>query len=47
MTGQVLLADMETPAIGSAQTDLFLFDPKMSYAPDSWTKADPDYWGQK
>jgi hypothetical protein len=41
------MADLAASAIGPVQTNLFLFDPKMSYAPDSWTKADPDFWGQK
>jgi hypothetical protein len=41
------MADLAASTIASAQTNLFLFDPKMSYAPDSWVKADPDFWGQK
>lgn len=30
--------------IESEQSNLFLFDPKMSRAPESWVKDEPDFW---
>jgi hypothetical protein len=41
--GQKKLAELEGSAIMSDQTELFAFDPKMSYPPDEWAKADP-FW---
>ncbi|HET9402019.1 MAG TPA: hypothetical protein VFO34_13815 [Candidatus Acidoferrales bacterium] len=41
--GQKKLADLEGAAILSDQTELFAFDPKMSYPPDEWVKADA-FW---
>jgi len=38
---------MEASCLESVQTNLFAFDPKMSYPPDEWVKADPDFWGSK
>lgn len=34
-------------AVDSYETDLFAFDPQLSYAPDSWLKSSPDFWGKK
>lgn len=31
----------------STESHLFAINPKMSYAMDSWVKADPAFWGQK
>jgi hypothetical protein len=41
------LAALSTACIESAQTNLFQFNPKMSYVPESWIKADPDFWKPK
>lgn len=38
---------MEASCLESVQTNLFAFNPKMSYPPDAWVKADPDFWGTK
>ena len=34
-------------ALESSETDLFAFDPQLSYVPDSWLTASPDFWGKK
>ena len=41
------MAELSASCIESAQTNLFQFNPKMSYVPDSWIKADPDFWKPK
>ncbi|HEX4021040.1 MAG TPA: hypothetical protein VHX63_07850 [Acidobacteriaceae bacterium] len=41
------MADLEASCFESIQTNLFMFNPKMSYVPEGWAKADPDFWGQK
>lgn len=40
-------ADLEASAFESIETNLFAFDPKMSYVSDKWRNADPDFWGPK
>jgi hypothetical protein len=42
--GMKKLAELEASAIESRQSNLFLFNPKMSYPQDAWVKADPDFW---
>lgn len=34
-------------AVESSETDLFALSPQLSYAPDSWITASPDFWGKK
>ena len=34
-------------AVESTETDLFAFDPQLSYVPDSWLTSSPDFWGKK
>ncbi len=34
-------------AVESSESNLFAFDPQLSYAPDSWLKSSPDFWGKK
>lgn len=34
-------------ATESHEFDLFAFDPSISYVPDSWLAASPDFWGKK
>lgn len=41
--GQKKLAELEAAAIQTDQTELYSFDPKMSYPPDEWVKADA-FW---
>ena len=41
------MADLSAAAIESSETNLFLFNPKMSYVNDKWKAADPAFWGQK
>ena len=38
------LSALSAAGIESAETNLFRFNPKMSYAPDAWIKADPGFW---
>lgn len=39
--------NLESSTFKSIVTNLFIFDPKMSYVSDSWKKADPGFWGQQ
>jgi hypothetical protein len=34
-------------AFESSQSNLFAFDPSMSYVSDDWVKADPTFWNKK
>jgi hypothetical protein len=45
--GMKKLIELETRAIESRQSNLFSFNPRMSYPPDTWIKADPDFWKPK
>ncbi len=45
--GMKKLRELESSAIESDQSNLFSFTPSMSYAPDEWIKADPDFWKPK
>jgi hypothetical protein len=42
--GMKKLNELEAAAIDSSQRNLFVFNPRMSYPPDEWVKADPDFW---
>jgi len=44
--GMKKIEELEAACIESRQTNLFAFSPEMSYPPESWTKAEPDYWKQ-
>ena len=39
--------ELEAAAVQETQTNLFAFNPRMSYARDEWIKADPDFWAPK
>lgn len=39
--------DLEAAAVEFSQSNLFQFSPKMSYPPDAWVKADPEFWKPK
>jgi hypothetical protein len=45
--GMKKLHELESAAIESSQSNLFAFSPKMSYTPEEWIKADPDFWKVK
>lgn len=45
--GMKKLSELEGSAIESSQTNLFRFNPKMSYPADAWVQADPEFWKPK
>jgi hypothetical protein len=45
--GMKRLAELEASCIESRQTNLFQINPKMSYPPEAWVKAEPDFWKPK
>lgn len=45
--GRKKLTELESSCIESGQTNLFVFDPAISYPSDDWVKADPDFWKPK
>ena len=42
-----LVMSAEENSISMSESDLFAFAPKMSYVPDSWLTASPDFWGKQ
>jgi len=46
-SGMKKLGELSAAAIESSQTNLFAFNPRMSYVSEDWIKADPDYWKPK
>jgi hypothetical protein len=45
--GMKKLSELSASAIEFSQHNLFSFTPSMSYPPDEWIKADPDFWKPK
>ena len=45
--GMKKLGELSAAAIEMTQTNLFAFNPRMSYVSDDWVKADPDFWKPK
>jgi hypothetical protein len=45
--GMKKLAELSAAAIESSTSNLFAFNPHMSYVGDDWAKADPDFWTPK
>ncbi len=45
--GMKKLAALSAAAIESSQTNLFAFNPRMSYVSDDWIEADPEFWKPK
>jgi hypothetical protein len=45
--GMKKLGELSAAAIEWSESNLFAFDPAMSYASPEWVKADPDFWGPK
>jgi hypothetical protein len=41
------MGELEASAFASIHTNLYSMDPKMSYAPDRWKTASPDFWGKQ
>jgi hypothetical protein len=41
------MRDLEASSFASVHTNLYSMDPKMSYAPDRWKTASPDFWGKQ
>ena len=46
-SGLKRLSELTAACVESEQSNLFLFNPKMSYPPDAWVKADPGFWKPK
>ena len=42
--GMKRLMELTAAAVEDMQTNLFMFNPKMSYVSDAWVKADPGFW---
>jgi hypothetical protein len=45
--GMKKLGELSAKAIEMSQTNLFAFNPRMSYPADEWIKADPEFWKPK
>jgi hypothetical protein len=45
--GMKKLLELTAAGIESSQTNLFVFNPRMSYPQDEWVKADPEFWKPK
>ena len=41
------LSELTAAAVDDAQTNLFAFNPRESYPPPAWVKADPAFWNPK
>jgi hypothetical protein len=46
-SGMKRLSELSAACIESSQTNLFQFNPKMSYPAEEWIKADPGFWSPK
>jgi hypothetical protein len=45
--GRDKMREWEAASVKKEEDRMFAFSPAMSYAPDSWIKADPSYWRPK
>jgi hypothetical protein len=45
--GMKKLRELTAATVESSQTNLFSFNPRMSYIDEGWIKADPDFWKPK
>jgi hypothetical protein len=45
--GMKQLDDLFAATVDSSRSELFSINPKQSYVPDEWIKADPDFWKPK
>ncbi len=41
------IRELEQASIDSVDSELFQINPRQSYPPDDWVKADPDFWQAK
>jgi hypothetical protein len=41
------LGELSAAALQESQTNLFVFNPRMSFPREEWVKADPDFWSPK
>ena len=46
-SGLKRLGELSAACIESSETNLFQFNPKMSYPAEEWIKADPEFWKPK
>ncbi len=46
-SGMKKMAELEANCVSSWQMNLFAFSPGMSNPPESWVKAEPDFWAPK
>jgi len=42
-----LMHEMGSQTVESSESDLFAIVPEISYVPDAWLTASPDFWGKK
>jgi len=45
--GMKKLMDLTAATVDTSETNLFVFNPRMSYVAEDWIKADPDFWKVK
>ncbi len=45
--GMKKIMELSASCIQESEANLFIFNPKMSYAPAEWIKADPGFWAPK
>jgi len=45
--GMRKLAELTAATVDSSETNLFVFNPRMSYVGEDWIKADPEFWKPK
>jgi hypothetical protein len=45
--GMRQLSELIRASVESSTHQLFAFNPRMSYVPDEWIKADPAFWKPK
>jgi len=45
--GMKKMGELEAECVASWQMNLFSFNPRMSNPPESWVKAEPDFWKAK
>jgi hypothetical protein len=45
--GMKQMRELSAAAIESSESNLFTFNPRMSYVSEEWTKADPEFWRVK
>jgi len=45
--GMKKLAELTAATVDSSESNLFIFNPRMSYVSEDWIKADPEFWKPK